>query len=181
MLKAALPAQGLEMCVIHRASGLGSLGRERYTAIAEWCGGGVAREVKRLLPSACFWQDRDGAEHSEAAPIEYQAVLDHAVRAPDPFAHQEGEWIIRRLAPDCSRISLSDLPKERDEARLLGAMGWEVGNIHLASDDFLPTRATGRVLDDLKKRPADWLLKASQAMANATVRDWEDYKNDKTT
>ena len=75
-------------------------------------------------------------------------------------------WIVRRLAPDCSRIELSALPKERDELRLLHAMGWETANVHLGS-------AKPRVLlADLKKRPRGWLLTAARQMEKAVRADF---------
>ena len=55
MLKHAMPERGLAFRVAHRRAGLGSRGRERFTAIAEWRGGKIAREAKALLPSACAW------------------------------------------------------------------------------------------------------------------------------
>jgi hypothetical protein len=43
-----MPERGLEFKVAHRVAGLGSLGRERYVALADWHGGSVAREAKAL-------------------------------------------------------------------------------------------------------------------------------------
>ena len=77
----------------------------------------------------------------------YQAILTKARRACDPFVQLRGQWIVRRLAPDCSRIELASLPAERDEARLLHAMGWETANIHLGSRD-----TAGAVRRDLERR-----------------------------
>jgi hypothetical protein len=76
---------------------------------------------------------------------------------------------VRLRAPDCSRIELSALPKERDEARLLHAMGWETANVHLGT-------AKGRtILNDLKKRPRGWLLSAARKMEKAVLADFHDY------
>src|SRR5213078_1269822 len=47
--------------------------------------------------------------------ILYPAIMNHAVRAPDPFVQVRGRWIVRRLSPHCSRIELDELPKNRDE------------------------------------------------------------------
>ena len=95
-----MPEKGLHWHVAHRVAGLGSLGRERYVAITEWRGGSVAREAKALAPSACVW----AADGKGTAPIHYQEILDCAVRCRDPFVHLQKRWIVRRLAPDCSRI-----------------------------------------------------------------------------
>ncbi|HEV3196668.1 MAG TPA: DUF2252 family protein, partial [Bryobacteraceae bacterium] len=151
--------------VTHRVAGLGSLGRERYVAIADWRGGTIAREAKALAPSACVW----AKEGKGTAPILYQEALDRSVRCRDPFVHLVKRWIVRRLAPDCSRIELSALPKERDELRLLHAMGWETANVHLGSTKPRP------LLADLKKRPVNWLLDAARKMEKAVRADFEDY------
>ena len=55
LLKQAMPERGLAFRVAHRRAGMGSLGRERFTALADWRGGKIAREAKPLLPSACAW------------------------------------------------------------------------------------------------------------------------------
>jgi len=160
-----MPERGLAYRTAHRVAGLGSLGRERYVALAEWHGGSIAREAKALAPSACVWAE-DG---KGTAPILYQEILDRSVRCLDPFVRLQKRWIVRRLAPDCSRIELSALPKERDELRLLHAMGWETANIHLGT-------VKPRVLAaDLKKRPKNWLYTAARKMEKAVVADFKDY------
>ena len=125
----------------------------------------MAREAKTLAPSACVWAEQGKG----TAPIHYQEILDSSVRCPDPFVRVERRWIVRRLAPDCSRIELSALPKERDELRLLHAMGWETANIHLGSVQPRVLRA------DLKKRPRTWLLEAARKMEKAVIADFEEY------
>jgi hypothetical protein len=164
-LASLMPVKGLIWRVSHRVAGLGSLGRERYVALADWCGGSVAREAKALAPSACVWAESGKG----TAPIHYQEAIDRAVRCPDPFVHLRKRWIVRRLAPDCSRIELYALPKERDEFHLLHAMGWETANVHLGS-------AKPRVLlRDLAKRPAGWLFKAANRMRKAVLDDFKEY------
>ena len=159
-----MPEQGLQWKVVHRVAGLGSLGRQRYVALAEWRGGSIAREAKALAPSACLW-----AQDQSTGPIRYQEVLNHAVRCPDPFVRLQRRWIVRRLAPDCSRIELPALPRDRDEVKLLIAMGWETANIHLGS-------VTPRVLmNDLKKRPRGWLFNAARKMEKAIMADFQAY------
>jgi hypothetical protein len=80
-------------------------------------------------------------------------------------------WLLRRLAPDCSRIELASLPARSDEERLLYSMGWETANIHFGTPRAIPT-----VKRDLAKRPGSWLHKAAKAMLRATERDWRDWK-----
>jgi hypothetical protein len=165
-LKLALPQSKLPFRVVHRRSGLGSLGRRRFTALAQWRGGWIAREAKELTVSA--WQWEKGSRVSKE--IHYQRIIEQAVRVMDPFVRVHGNWLLRRLAPDCSRIELESLPKSRDELRLLRVMGAETANIHLGTKT-----ARRRVLADLKKQPAKWLRKAAEAMAKATVEDWKEW------
>jgi len=151
----------------HRIAGVGSLGRQRYVALGNWRGGRIAREAKPLVPSAAVWAGQAKA----STAILYQRILDRAVRCADPFVHMEGKWIVRRLSPDCSRIELNALPIKRDEMRLLYCMGWETANVHLGT-----TGARARVMADIKKREAGWLLKAARRMAKAVASDWKDWR-----
>jgi hypothetical protein len=162
-----LPERGLEYLVAHRIAGLGSLGRERYVAIALYRGGRIAREAKALAPSACVWA---GVENSSTR-IYYQKILDGAVRAPDPFVRLKGRWIVRRLAPYCSRVELSLMPKERDENKLLHAMGFETANVHLGTPG-----STRAILRDLSTRPRHWLHEAAASMVKATTEDWREWR-----
>ena len=161
-LKRALPEPGLPFRVVHRQSGLGSLGRRRFTALADWNGGLVAREAKELVLSAWYWE----MSNRSGTAIFYQLAMNQAVRMSDPFVEVSANWLIRRLAPDCCRIELESLPKTGDELKLLAAMGWEAANIHLG-------KKIGRqILQDLNRRPGKWLRKAASAMARATIDDW---------
>jgi hypothetical protein len=166
-LERAMPVSKYRL--VHRMAGIGSLGRERYAAIADFQGGKIAREAKALTASAYNWAT--GAE--EANGILYQKILDHAIRCDDPFVRLRGRWIVRRLAPDCSRIELSLLPKRRNELRLLYEMGWETANVHLGSP-----KTVKAIRKDLKRRPARWLEEASAAMATATKKDWKEWVDD---
>jgi hypothetical protein len=162
-----LPERGLEYRLVHRVAGLGSLGRQRFVAIANYRGARIAREAKALAPSACVW----AARGKSSERIEYQAILDRGVRAVDPFVHLGGCWIVRRLAPDCSRVELSSMPKERDETRLLRAMGFETANIHLGTPG-----AAKLILANLGKRSSDWLHESATAMVKATTEDWRTWR-----
>jgi hypothetical protein len=162
-----MPERGLQWRVAHRVAGLGSLGRQRYVALADWRGGSVAREAKALAPSACVWAE---SEKRTNAPILYQEMLDTAIRCRDPFVRFQKRWIVRRLAPDCSRIELSALPIERDEMRLLHAMGWETANVHLG------TAKAKTLTADLGKRPRGWLYRSAKAMEKAMLADFEEFR-----
>ena len=143
-------------------AGLGSLGRERYVAVAHWRGGLVAREAKASAPSAAAW----AAKHFGNDPTHYQELLDRAIRCPDPFVRVQKKWIVRRLAPDCSRIELSAMPRERDEIRLLRAMGWETANVHLGS------AGAKAILADLRVAWRGWLLDSAHKMEKAVLADF---------
>lgn len=166
-LESMLPRESRLSEIKRRVAGIGSLGHRRVVFIADYGGGRIAREAKELLPSACVW-----ASNEHAAQSHYSEILERPVRVPDPFLRVEGNWILRRLASDCSRIELFMLPAKRDEERLLHAMGWETANIHLGT----PT-AIRAVLRDLDKRPARWLHHASKSMLSATRHDWKDYRH----
>ena len=149
-----------------RTAGLGSLGRPRYVALAELAGGQVVREAKATLPSAWNWSLGD-----PAAPLRCREIAVNAVRCADPCLEFEKGWAIRRLAPHCSRIELTELPHRTDDLRLLRAMGRETANIHLGSKD-----AVAAVKADLAKRPVKWLFDAATAMAEATKADWKEWQ-----
>lgn len=166
-LEAMLPARGIDFRVVRRVAGAGSLGRPRFVALAEWTGGRVAREAKAIVPSACVW-----STGGTGAEVHYDAFFERAVRAPDPWVSRRGSWIVRRLAPDCTRIELHSLPnRERAQAKLLKAMGREVANVHRVKDPGL-----GAVREDLERRDPDWLKRATHAMVKSVLADWEDWR-----
>jgi Uncharacterized protein conserved in bacteria (DUF2252) len=166
-LASSLPARGLPYTRHRRRAGLGSLGHPRFVALAEWLGGRVAREVKLLAPSSWLWANAT-VDHDAAAPIHYESILAQAVRCPDPTVAVSDRWVVRRLAPDSSRIELGDLPDDRDELHLLTSMGRELANIHHGSRD-----AVKAVRRDLDGRPEHWLHDAAAAMRQATIEDFE--------
>src|SRR5438093_5218181 len=151
-LRRALPEGDLKLRIVHRVAGLGSLGRQRFVALAVWRGGRVAREAKALAPLA--------------EKIHYDAILRRGVRCPDPCVSVDGAWLVRRLAPDCSRVKLNELPRKRDEARLLSAMGWETANVHLRSPGSRAIRA------DLQRRDQHWLYAAARRLTAVRDDDW---------
>jgi hypothetical protein len=171
-LERMMPGKGSKWRIAHRVAGMGSLGRQRFVALAEYNGGPVCREAKALAPSAWDWA-RGVVEHRDSRKIRYQKALDTAVRATDPFVRLQGKWIVRRLAPDCSKIELAAFPRQKDETRLLHAMGWETANLHLGA------RRTGSILADLSRRRANWLHKAAAKMVIATRKDWEEWQGTK--
>jgi hypothetical protein len=169
-LQQMLPARDMDVRIVHRVAGLGSLGRQRFVALAHWRGGWLAREAKALAPAATCWARGSTSKKK----IECQALIDSAVRAHDPFVKIVGAWVVRRLAPDCTRIELGDLPRDRDEHRLLEAMGYETANVHLGTKS-----AQKHVLADLAKRPRRWLQNAARHMSQCVVNDLSEWRADR--
>jgi uncharacterized protein (DUF2252 family) len=167
-LRKLFPERSMPFQKKNRMAGLGSLGHTRVVLLARWQYGYVAREAKELTPSACVWAQ---GKRAEGQRTRYGKILDRAVRVPDPFVRPYEGWLLRRLAPDCSRIELFSLPGSRDEGRLLYSMGWETANIHLGTPRVIPA-----IKRDLARRSANWLHKAAKAMLRATERDWRDWK-----
>ena len=166
LLQRRLPEASTEPRYVQRIAGLGSLGRERFVAIAKAQGGLVAREAKAILPSAYGWAMKKKSER-----LYYEEILEEAVRARDPFLAVKRGWILRRLAPHCTRIELSDVPKRKNERVLLEAMGRETAHIHLGS-----AAAIAAVERDLKRRGGAWLHDAAARMAEATLQDWKTWR-----
>jgi hypothetical protein len=167
-LRKQLPDRSMPCEKKGRMAGLGSLGHTRVMLLGHWQYGFVAREAKELTPSACVWARGKSAEGQRTR---YGKILDCAVRVPDPFVRPYDGWLLRRLAPDCSRIELVSLPESRDEEKLLYSMGWETANIHFGTPRAIPA-----IRRDLAKRPGNWLHKAAKAMLHATERDWREWK-----
>jgi len=166
-LEHMMPARNLDYRVAHRVAGLGSLGHERYVAIASWNGAKIAREAKAMVSSACYW----AKDNSGPPEILYQTILSRAVRCVDPFVQLRGHWIVRRLSPHCCRIEIATLKAQGKELRLLRAMGWETANIHLGAKT-----ARSAILRHLQKQKAKWLHRAAEQMLDAVREDWKDWK-----
>jgi len=167
-LRNLMPERDLEYRLVRRVAGLGSLGRMRLVGIATCQGAKVAREAKALLPSAVHWL----SNHRGPAEILYSTIMSQAVRCHDPFVQLRGHWIVRRLSPYCSRIELSMLPGNRDESRLLFAMGWETANVHLGTP-----RAMKNVRRHLDKLTTRRLWEGARQMKKSVMSDWEAWRD----
>jgi len=166
-----MPGKKPKLRIAHRVAGLGSLGRQRFVAIADFQGARVCREAKALAPSAWVWstgQLKKGRQVSSG--IRYQDALDTSVRAVDPFVHLRDKWIVRRLAPDCTRVELAAVPKDRDKNKLLHAMGFETANLHVGAGAAKP------ILKYLTKLDRNWLHIAASNMVKATMADWDEWR-----
>ena len=166
LIEDALPVPKTEYQLKRRIAGLGSLGHPRILALRQTHGAWIAREAKAIRPSAWVWAASDGAKEIYGARL-----AESAVRVRDPFVGFSERWLVRRLAPDCSRIELTSLPKEREEEKLLYSMGREIANMHFGSP-----RAIDAVKKDLAKRKGKWLHKAAKSMLDATMKDWKEWR-----
>lgn len=167
-LERSLPEADLKYRAIQREAGLGSLGQQRFVAIAEYRGGYIAREAKRVVPSAAVWLSGQNAR----GQAYYEKALRSALRSRDPYQRIWQSWLIRRLSPDSNPIYIEKLSGKRDEEVLLHAMGTEAANVHLGE-----ARKANRTLQDLQSRESDWLRVAAKRMAKAVWCEWEEYRN----
>jgi hypothetical protein len=166
VIEDVLPERRISFELRHRIAGLGNLGKPRYTAIAQWQGGPVAREAKALTFSAAGW-----AKSNMSGPF-YANILTNAIRSRDPYLKVHDSWIVRRLAPDCRRLELASLTRVDDEEWLLHAMGFETANVHLGTTGV--RKSIARHLADLPKRE---LRKAATQMSNALAKDFRRWKD----
>ena len=162
----ALPDPKMQYELKRRVAGLGSLGHPRILALTKSRGAWIAREAKAMRPSAWVW-----AKGADELEIFGPQLIDTAIRVKDPFVSFSNRWLVRRLAPDCSRIELSSLPKSRDEEKLLYTMGREIANMHFGS-----AKGIAEVKKDLAKRKGRWLHKASKEMLASTMKDWKEWR-----
>jgi hypothetical protein len=158
-LAAALPPGAGPPRFAPREAGLGSLGRPRFIAIADWRGGRVVREAKAVVPSAWLYAGCPGAETVDTA-----AMAAGPGRAPDPWFRLLPGMVLRRLAPDSRKLE-APLGKPAALLGLLGAMGGEIGNLHGAGGHG-PV-----ILAALRSLPADWLREAAKRAAAAVAED----------
>ena len=166
-LEKALPDPKMEYSVVRREAGLGSLGQQRFVAIANWEGGFLAREAKAMVPSACLWLEGHTGHHRSY----YEEAIRSAVRSHDPYQFIVGRWLIRRLSPDSNPIEIMAVPKKKDEETFLRVMGAEAANVHLGSK-----RPIKRILQDMDGRKSNWLRDAAKLMARMVERDWKEYR-----
>ena len=150
----------------HRQAGLGSLGRQRFTAVVDdWHGGVLAREAKALAPSAWrWWTER--ADECLVPLHDDRRTRRSLARSAGVRVRVEQRWVVRRLAPDSGRVKLASLPKAGHlEDDLLRAMGHETANVHVPLGNVKQRlRADGRM-------DPDWLYHAAGAMADSVLQD----------
>lgn len=167
LIDQALPRNASKPVYFQRQAGVGSLGRQRYLAICDLGGSRIVREAKVMLPSAwTFVHPEEGQEPT----IYLNELSEKCLRSHDPFLRVDNGWVIRRLAPDCARIELNELPDERDERALLEAMGAEAANLHLGTP-----KARMAIIRFLDKN-SNWLQPAAKKMVRLTKQDFRDWR-----
>ncbi|MBS7809853.1 DUF2252 family protein [Roseococcus pinisoli] len=159
-LKDALPKGATDIAFAPRQAGLGSLGRPRFVAMANWRGGPVAREAKSRLPSAYLYARMP---HSRLADPVALATAPH--RAPDPWFQATEKLVLRRLAPDSQKIEAGG---EVSLNRLLKAMGGEIANIHAEGD--APT-----IKAEEKALGTGWLAEGARRLADQVRKDLKSF------
>jgi hypothetical protein len=156
LLEKAMPPGVSRIQFGKRRSGLGSLGRPKYVAIAEFSGGLVAREAKAAAPSAAH----TGASSDDPLTA-YKEIERQAIRVRDPYLTLVDGWIVRRLSPEARKIELVELTSLSDMRHFFHATGRELANVHIG------VAQTGEALSDkLRMLPSDWLRDASDRAAS---------------
>jgi Uncharacterized protein conserved in bacteria (DUF2252) len=165
----SLPAGYANVRFHSRRAGLGSLGRPRFVALADWKGGRIAREAKAFVPSAAL-----AAAGLPERPQKFaEQLLGEAIRSIDPFLALSDGWVVRRLAPDAGKIGLAKLRNRGLEEPLIRLMGGEAANVHFATPG-----AAAAVLHDLGKRgKPSWLREAAGRMVVMTKMDFGDWSS----
>ena len=168
LLSAGLPEGAKVKRYAKRVAGGGSLGRPRFVAIAEWNGGRIFREAKALVPSAWNWAHDDAS-----TPSQFLDLANGPHRSPDPFLRVQDNFIVRRMAADARKLNLHDDANAVNSARMITAMGFDLGAIHAAD-----SKARDKIRHDLDKarRGDEWLYDAARDAAEAVKADYEEWR-----
>ncbi|HTG83950.1 MAG TPA: DUF2252 family protein, partial [Gemmatimonadales bacterium] len=105
LLRSHLPMGATSVRFFRRLAGLGSLGRSRFMAVAEWCGGLVAREAKAAIPSAVHVAVSEVDDPTGPS----RRAMEQACRAADPALHIGERWVVRRLSPEARKVEIDEV------------------------------------------------------------------------
>jgi len=164
-LKRSLPRDAAVVGYASRVKGGGSLGRPRYLVVAQWQGGRLVYEAKALVPSAWQWARTDSPAKSRLLDLAFGSH-----RSPDPQLAIKNDYVLRRIAPDARKVELADVKGPGLGAKLLEAMGEDLGAIHAAH------RRREDVLEDVLGRDSQWLVHAAEAAEQSVRRDFASLK-----
>ena len=159
-LDAAMPEPNLKMAFGPRTAGLGSLGRPRWIALAEWRGGQIVREAKAVLPSAWTLAHKPRTETLYGGTLATARYL-----APNPWYALDGNIVVRRLSPNSKKLEADKHPENLADSRLLELMGRDLAAVHLGLGNHRHA-----ILNDIKSRKRNWLHSAVDRMTEF-VRD----------
>jgi hypothetical protein len=160
LLRDALPDPTAAFDAFPRAAGVGSLGRPRFVARADWRGGPVLREVKAVVVSA--WVLRHGGDPA----IRIADIAEGRHRAIDPHYRVGDGAVIRRLSPNSRKIEAKDSADDLLAPAMLALMGHEIANCHAGDVARFPALSP-----HLRTLPADWLRDSAKAAANQIEAD----------
>lgn len=161
VLDGAMPAPGAPLKFARRTAGVGSLGRPRWIAVAEWRGAPVVREAKALLPSA-WWR-----AHGGSRTIMCGAAATGPHRSPDPWYHVRAGMLVRRLSPNNRKLEADDDLDALLQPQLLEAMGLELANVHTAEPRYVHALKA-----DAQRRDPVWLADAIGISLEFLRRDY---------
>jgi uncharacterized protein DUF2252 len=164
-LRAAMPEPGIAFDTARRVAGTGSLGRPRWIGVAEWRGAPIVREAKAVLTSAWYLSHGKGNE-----PLHLAEMADGRYRAPDPWYQVAKGIVTRRLSPNNRKINANSIDARLNGQKMLSAMGFELANIHAATDG-----ASAALAKDLKARKKGWLREETARAAAAVLADYKQF------
>ena len=137
MLKQAMPERGLAFRVAHRRAGMGSLGRNDSPPSPN---GAAAKS--RARRKRCCRRPAPGRADRAAKNSLFANAVEGRPRARIRSSTVKDGWVLRRLAPYCSRIELSQLPRGHDAEKLLRVMDG-TGEHHLGTRRAVADGAAG--------------------------------------
>ncbi|MGR4862845.1 DUF2252 family protein [Caulobacter sp. LARHSG274] len=154
-LRTALPDPAGPFETFARTAGVGSLGRPRFVARADWRGGPVLREAKAMVVSA--WLLRHGGDPA----IRIHDIAAGRFRAGDPHYRVADGIAVRRLSPNSRKIEAQDSGGALLSSDMLTAMGHEIANCHAGDVERVPALA-----EHFRRLPPDWLRDHAKAAAS---------------
>jgi hypothetical protein len=81
--------------------------------------------------------------------------------------------VVRRISPNNRKIEADEPAFSELGGEMLRAMGRELASVHLGTADHAPA-----IMVDLDRYQQDWLAVSVTKMADATKRDFQDYREE---
>jgi hypothetical protein len=166
LLEQSYPERADTLRLAKRIAGVGSLGRPRIVALAQWRGGHIVREAKALVPSAWDWA------HKRNGRSRFHDAVRSRHRSPDPFLRADKRYIVRRLAADAIKIEFEELPRKALQTGMFEAMGFDLGAFHGSNEADAKT-----IIKDLDRRRGRWLQKACDRAVKSVRADFREWNH----